>query len=176
MHRKSLPLLSLAALLGWGNPSSAAVSGSEALAAFPASAQKVEYQRDIEPLFKEHCYGCHGDKRQESGLRLDNRTDATKGGDHGLAWISGKSAESTLIQVVAGAHAEIAKMPKKGDPLTPVQVGTLRAWIDQGAVWPVGSAPVAKPKHWAFVPIAHPVPPKAPAGSLNPLDNFVFAQ
>ena len=35
-------------------------------------------------------------------------------------------------------------MPSKGERLTAEQIGLLKAWIDQGAVWP------DEQKHWAF--------------------------
>ena len=118
--------------------------------------------RDIQPLFAERCYSCHGPKKQESALRLDTKAGAMKGGeDHGdKAIIPGSSAESVLIQAVAHAHPEL-KMPKKGERLTSEQVGLVRAWIDQGANWPE-SAEVAKndgKDHWAF---KSPVRPKVP--------------
>jgi len=43
---------------------------------------------------------------------------------------SGKSAESLLIQAVAGVKEDLV-MPKEGERLTAEQVGLLRAWIDQ---------------------------------------------
>ncbi len=71
-----------------------------------------------------------------------------KGGESGVAIKTGDSAGSLLIQVVVGAHESIDIMPPKGDPLTPEQVGILRAWIDQGAAWPDAEAtapPAAAP-------------------------------
>src|SRR5262245_61577365 len=61
-----------------------AVSFLEALSAAelpPAAARKVDYGKDIEPIFSTHCYDCHGPKKQESSLHLDTRTGAMKGGE-----------------------------------------------------------------------------------------------
>ena len=41
----------------------------------------VAYEKDIEPIFANNCYSCHGPKKQESSLRLDSKADALKGGD-----------------------------------------------------------------------------------------------
>ncbi len=38
---------------------------------FPVTASVVEFRRDIEPLFTEHCVKCHGLEKQKGGLRLD---------------------------------------------------------------------------------------------------------
>ena len=37
----------------------------------PASSIKVEFARDIEPIFKNRCLGCHGVAVQSGQLRLD---------------------------------------------------------------------------------------------------------
>ena len=54
-------------------------------------------------------------------------------------------------------------MPPKGKtPLTPEQVGHLRAWIEQGAKWPKDAGTIAatvQSDHWAFQPIKRPATP-----------------
>lgn len=147
---------------------------------FPPVKKKVAFDRDIAPILA-RCADCHGAKKQESGLRLDSLGDILKGGDHGPAVMPGKGAESVLVQVVAGVHADIARMPKKGEPLSPTDVGMLRAWVDQGAPWP-GSpkrAEAAGADHWAFRPVVRPKPPQnRPVGLKdgNTLDRFVGAR
>lgn len=34
--------------------------------------EQIDYLRDIQGLFHSHCYDCHGESRQEAGLRLDS--------------------------------------------------------------------------------------------------------
>jgi mono/diheme cytochrome c family protein len=144
------------------------------------ASQTVDFTRDIAPIFSGHCYSCHGPKRQESSLRLDEKTGALQGGDtYGAAIIvPGKSAESVLVQAVAQVHAEL-KMPKKGERLSNAQVGLLRAWIDQGAVWPdTAVAGKNAREHWAFrPPVKPPLPsPKAKDWAQSPIDQFVLAR
>lgn len=141
----------------------------------------AEFEREIRPLFAEHCYACHGEKKQESGLRLDRKTAALKGGDHGPALVPGNSGSSLLIQVVSGVHAEIPRMPKKGEALTAAQIGVLKQWIDAGANWPEQASAAAAPdpaKHWSFQPLQRPVPPKVKARKAlrNEIDAFVEAR
>ncbi len=104
----------------------------------PPSQGKVDFARDIQPIFERSCVSCHGAQRPKSGFRLDNRESALKGGDNGKAIIPSDSTNSPLILVVAGLHDNIDRMPPKGkgNPLTPEEIGLLRAWIDQGAAWP----------------------------------------
>jgi mono/diheme cytochrome c family protein len=142
----------------------------------PASAA-VEFSRDIAPLFADRCISCHGPKRSESGLRLDSREAALKGGEHGPAWIPGRSADSILIQVVAGTHPELARMPRKGEPLDAGMIGRLRAWIDRGADWPaVAAKDVPAGGHWAWTaPVRPPVPRVRDAKwARTPIDRFVL--
>src|SRR5690349_12989460 len=103
----------------------------------PAPAnRKVDFGQDIQPILAKNCYECHGGEKQKGGLRLDQKEAALKGGDTGPLLVAGKSAESLLIQVVTGAKEDIARMPKKREPLSDEQIGILRGWIDQGADWP----------------------------------------
>src|SRR4029077_14115973 len=41
---------------------------------------KVDFARDVQPIFKAHCIACHGPSQQMNRLRLDRRTDAMRGG------------------------------------------------------------------------------------------------
>ena len=77
----------------------------------------MDFAKDIQPLLADRCYQCHGSKKQESGLRLDVKADALKGGDHGALMIPGDSSKSLIIHLTSGAHDELARMPKKGDAL-----------------------------------------------------------
>jgi mono/diheme cytochrome c family protein len=44
--------------------------------AIAQSPAKVDYARDIQPIFRDHCVECHGPSQQMRGLRLDRRRDA----------------------------------------------------------------------------------------------------
>ena len=102
-----------------------------AQAQMPPSAQgKVDYIRDIKPILSQNCYSCHGPEVQQSGLRLDLRQNALRGGDYGPVIIQGKSAESKLIRRLVDGDGGL-QMPPTG-PLSSEQIGILRAWIDQG--------------------------------------------
>lgn len=102
----------------------------------PPATNRVEFARDIKPIFQQSCLKCHGPEKPKSKFRLDNRESALKGGNNGVDIIPGDSAKSPLIHNVAGLVEDMEMPPKgKAEPLTPEQIGWLRAWIDQGAVW-----------------------------------------
>src|SRR5262245_15723980 len=70
----------------------------------------VDYVRDIQPIFNEHCTRCHGSTKQRAGLRLDSAAGLLRGGSSGPAIVAGKSATSLLIKAITGA-ADTALMP-----------------------------------------------------------------
>lgn len=145
------------------------------------SAQTIDFQKNIQPVLSNNCYECHGPEKQKGGLRLDDKSSALNGGDSGPLLVAGHSSESLLVQAVLGSKPDLARMPKKRDPLSPAQINLLRAWIDQGADWPeTGIAAKKKDwrKHWAF---QAPVRPSLPAvrntrWPRNPIDRFVLAR
>jgi hypothetical protein len=55
----------------------ASVSGAAPGAQLPA---RIDFQRDLQPIFLQHCISCHGSDQQMNGLRLDRRADARRGG------------------------------------------------------------------------------------------------
>ena len=103
--------------------------------ATPAQKQ-IDFTRDIKPILANNCYKCHGDEKPKSGFRLTSRESALKGGDNGADIIPGQSAKSPLIHYVSRIVPDMEMPPEgRGTPLTPEQVGLLRAWIDQGVPW-----------------------------------------
>lgn len=137
----------------------------------------VDFERDVQPIFAQGCLECHGPKKQKSDFRLDVKRIAFAGGSYGEPPIMpGKSADSALIRFVAGLEENMQMPPSgKGDPLTAEQIGILRAWIDQGAVWPEhASAKVeAATDWWSLRPIHRPEVPATKVKNGNAVDAFL---
>src|SRR2546425_8375764 len=94
---------------------------------------KVDFRRDVQPIFKQFCIECHGPAQQMHGFRLDRRRDAMRGGT--IAVITpGNSAGSRLYLKLIGTQFG-PQMPATG-PLAQEQIEVIKAWIDQGAEWP----------------------------------------
>jgi hypothetical protein len=141
----------------------------------PARSEPVEFVRDIQPLFAEHCLSCHGPDKQKGGYRLDVKSSALEGGDsHAPNIIPGKSADSPLIHFVGGLVADM-KMPGKGDALSLEKIALLRAWIDQGAAWPDEASAVVADRRdwWSLRPLTKPLPPVGK--EHHPIDAFISA-
>ncbi len=129
----------------------------------PASKQEgVTYEKDIKPILEDNCVRCHGDQRPRANLRLDNLEGVLKGSKDGKVVVAGHSEQSGLVFAVSEINGKISMPPKPRPPrpaapnadgstnapapapaaappahpwkpLTPEQVGLIRAWIDQGA-------------------------------------------
>jgi len=140
----------------------------------PAATRPVDFVRDIQPLLQKHCWKCHSAEKQEGGLRLDTRRAVLEGGDSGAGLVAGKSADSRLVQLVAGLD-EDRVMPPEGDRLTAAEIGLLRAWIDQGAAWPADAeAGPVRDNHWSYQPLIRPAVPETGAVGSHPVDAFVL--
>jgi ankyrin repeat protein/mono/diheme cytochrome c family protein len=110
----------------------------------PAASTKVDYDVDVRPILAQNCYSCHGPEAQQSGLRLDLRQNALRGGDYGPVIIPGDSAASKLIRRLVDGDGGV-QMPPTG-PLSSDEIGILRAWIDQGPEFRTAIAPEAPPR------------------------------
>jgi len=106
----------------------------------PASAkQGVTYATDIKPIFDDSCVKCHSGEKPKGHLSLDSLDGVLKGGRDGKVVILGDSAKSPLVLRVAHLTDDDDDwMPPLHNragigPLTPEQIGLIRAWIDQGA-------------------------------------------
>ncbi len=119
-------------LLRWGWASGLAVV---LLSSQLPAADKIDFNKQIRPIFKERCFECHGPDKHESGLRLDKRQEALAGGDSGAAIVPGDVTSGLLLKNVQSEDAEQV-MPPKGDRLTEEQIQLLKQWIEDGAEWP----------------------------------------
>lgn len=131
------------------------------LAALPAFAavefSTVEFNRDIRPILSDKCFSCHG---PDSGKRVNQiRFDVEAGAR--AAIVAGDPEHSRLYLRVSSADAAKRMPPSYAgkDKLNEREIGLIREWIAQGAVWQA---------HWSFIP---PKKQAVPAG--NAIDFFV---
>jgi mono/diheme cytochrome c family protein len=106
----------------------------------PASTKTgVTYATDIKPIFDASCVKCHSGDKPKAKLKLDSLENALKGSKDGKVVIPGNSAKSPLVLNVAHVTSDkdswMPPLHNKANigPLTPEQIGLIRAWIDQGA-------------------------------------------
>jgi mono/diheme cytochrome c family protein len=137
------------------------------LADTPASSksEKVDYNRQIRPIFADRCFVCHGPDaaKRQADLRFDAPSDGLK-----KVLSPGNSAGSELVRRVSSNDPDERMPPSdsKKPRLTPEQIGLIRRWIDQGAKYEI---------HWAYV---RPTRPSVAAAGdrtwqINMVDCFI---
>ncbi len=136
----------------------------------------VDFAQKVLPVLKRACFECHGPDVQKAGLRLDGKEHAFTSGEHAPVIQAGKPETSELLRRVSLPRSNKDAMPRRGKPLTPAEIGSLRAWIAEGALWPDS---VAAATHWAY---EKPVKPDLPEiqnskpAIRNPIDRFILAR
>ncbi len=133
-----------------------------------AAAEPLDFVRDIRPIFENHCYACHSGDERASGLRLDVKSAALKGGDnHGPDIIPGKPDESPLVEFITSDDPQ-HRMPPD-DAMPEDEIAMLVRWVAEGAAWPEGVDLVTLKDtrdHWSFKPLRF-------AGGSATIDAFV---
>ncbi|HWD20683.1 MAG TPA: c-type cytochrome domain-containing protein [Verrucomicrobiae bacterium] len=117
----------------------------------PAATQTgVTFAKDIMPLLKTSCLGCHNAEHPKAGYKLDTLDNALKGGRDGVMIVPGDSQKSLFVVAVARINPRLAmpptpRGPRPGatnspaathlppPPFSTANVALVRAWIDQGA-------------------------------------------
>ena len=117
---------------------------------------KVDFEKDVEPLLRQNCVSCHGPKKQKGGMRLDRRSSMLKKFSRRV--VPGNSKNSMVYHRLVGEDSG-PRMPPTG-PLRPEQIAVIKAWIDQGADWPDSLAneaelPALNPRAVALVDMLH---------------------
>lgn len=132
----------------------------------------IDFNRDIRPIFSNHCYACHGPdaKQRKADLRFDKEAVAKKDLGKGAAIVEGNPDQSELVKrILSEDEDELMPPPKFKKPLSSAQIELLKTWISEGASWE---------NHWAFQSIARPAPPilKGDSWSRNAMDRFILAR
>ena len=105
------------------------------------AADKVDFVKDIKPIFDQNCIKCHGEEKQKGKLRLDMKDSAIKGGKTGPTFVVGNADKSEIVRRITLPKGDDDFMPSEGEPLSKAQIDAIREWINQGAVWPDIAAP-----------------------------------
>ncbi|TLD70915.1 DUF1549 domain-containing protein [Phragmitibacter flavus] len=118
-----------------------------------------DFAKDIAPILEQRCLSCHDEHSAKGDIRLHQAPPA--------------SLHATLLDQISGPNPA---MPKKGDPLTPDQVGLIRQWINAGAPWPdhltLKDNPTRDLNWWSLNPLSDtPIP-----FDQHPVDHFINIQ
>lgn len=92
--------------------------------------QPVSWYRDVTPIFKRSCNGCHNPNKRKGEVDTTTYAGFLKPGKHGPNFVAGDVAHSRVLEQVSGKEPE---MPKEGDPLTAAEVSLIERWVREGA-------------------------------------------
>src|SRR5258706_4473421 len=119
-----------------------------------AEEKKVSYYKEVTPIFKRSCNGCHHPGKLKGELDLTTYAAFKKGGKHGAAFKPSEPKESIIIEEISGKEPS---MPKEGDPLTGQEVALIESWIKQGAAddtpADANSSKIAGPPPYTAAPV-----------------------
>jgi len=138
-----------------------------AFAAARAGETQIDYSRDIQPIFAQHCLECHGIDTQEAGFRFDRRASSTAEADSGeRPIVPGRPGDSEMLRRVVDQDPD-TWMPPEGERLTSAQIHKLTTWIADGAKYT---------QHWAYRPLRKsPLPHvQDPGWCRSEIDYFVL--
>lgn len=115
------------------------------------------FEKDVQPIFRQHCYGCHASNVKIGSLDVQTHEGIMKGGNQGTVIVPGKATESRLYLTLTGKLAPA--MPMGGKPLAAGELEVIQRWIDAGAK----ADGVASAKTASRVPEIKPRVPVKPA-------------
>lgn len=109
-----------------------------------AAFAQVDFDADILPIFKQHCFECHADGNFEGQLKLDSISGIKRGGHTGNALLAKNLADSELYLRISST-SDGYRMPKKGESLSEEEIEKVAAWI-QGYVDVADEPEVSEPQ------------------------------
>lgn len=128
---------------------------------YAADDARPTFEKDVRPIFRAHCFDCHGaTDHREGGLDLRLVRFMQRGGESGPALVTGSPEQSYLLHRIQNGE-----MPPGGTKVTPAELKVIEQWIAAGA-------PTARPEpetldaglgitpeersFWSFQPIRRP--------------------
>ena len=95
-----------------------------------------DFHRDIAPILRDYCAGCHAGKDIEAELSVETFSNLKKGGESGSPLIEKDGKGALLGRVMRG---EKPKMPPKKEPQpTETEIRLVEEWLKRGAPGPTG--------------------------------------
>jgi hypothetical protein len=134
-------------------------------------AAPVDFAHEVVPILRKHCSECHTGDKKKGGLSMNTRASLLEGGENGSVVSLVQAQKSKLLEVIVSADPDV-RMPPKGERLSPAEAATLRAWVEQGAVWTEGFA-FKQPAYEPPLQPRQPVLPAVHAGRAHPIDRVL---
>lgn len=110
------------------------------LSTVSAAPPPPDYGKDVAPILRKYCVGCHNGKDLEGKFNLETYADLMKGGAKGPAAAAGSSESSRMLRMMT-KQLEPAMPPDDEPQPSPEEIAVVRRWLDGGAKGPEGAEP-----------------------------------
>jgi len=134
------------------------------------STAKIDFDRQIRPIFSDRCYACHGPDNnvRKANLRLDKMDSLFEQRNDIYIINPNHPEQSELYQrIISTDPAHVMPRPEFKRSLDQEDIALIRQWIEEGAEYQ---------KHWSLIPIKDVTVPELENSnwSKNQLDQFVL--
>lgn len=92
--------------------------------------QEVSFENEILPIFRQHCFECHGEGNSEGELSLESVSAMIRGGHTGSPILSADLGNSELYLRITSL-SEGYRMPKRAKSLPQRDIEKIAQWIKQ---------------------------------------------
>lgn len=106
-----------------------------------AAAAEPSFIRDVQPLLRKYCGGCHNEAEKEGDFSVASFDTLLKGTPDGAVIKSGDIAASRLLKMIRGTDEPQMPPEDEAQP-TKAELAKLEAWIAAGAKNDAGSVPL----------------------------------
>ncbi len=106
------------------------------VAASATGAAPVDYHRDIAPLLRQYCAGCHNDDDFEGDFSVERYADLKEGGSKGVMLRPGKPEGSYLMELMSGGEVSEPMPPRDEPQPSAEEIALFARWIREGAKGP----------------------------------------
>ncbi len=142
----------------------------------------LTFEKDIRPIFRAHCFDCHGAvEEMEGGLDLRLVRFMVEGGESGPAIVAGQPEGSYLVD-----RLRSGEMPPGDSRVSAAEIAVIEQWIGAGAktarpepetIGPGLGMTIEERSFWSFQPIRRPTVPAHPTESRvrTPIDALVLS-
>jgi WD40 repeat protein len=131
VNRPTILCAAVGVLVAFAAPPVFADDGAKPGKSTPAS-PVPDYARDVAPIFRKYCLGCHNSQEAQGGLVLESHTQVLHGGEHGAILAAGKAEQSRVIRLLE-RKAEPSMPPEGNAGPDSSEIAVLKAWIAAGA-------------------------------------------
>lgn len=125
-----------------------------------------DYRRDVLPILRDYCAGCHNGRDLEGEFSVETFAALMKGGESGEPILKpGKAAESYLVQLML-REAKPAMPPRKEPQPSRAEIAVIEDWINSGAPGPAPGMDKSLLEELAVPEIAAAKLPRQPISAL----------